>query len=117
MGAARRVQDLGEHPADTVRRELREELGLEARLTGVLGIYLALSTYWSDVLQVIVYLAEADGEPRPDLLEVSDCAWFDPDQLPPPAETTPLHNPALSDWRRTLEGEATLGWGLDPSQD
>lgn len=108
-------QDLGEHPADTARRELREELGLEVRLAGVLGIY--LSTYWSDVIQVIVFLAEADGEPRPDPLEVSDWGWFEPDLLPPPAEITPIHNPALSDWRRILKGEASLGLGLDPSQD
>jgi len=78
--------DEGEGPGDALRRELREEAGLEAEL----GEYLdglpdrygddgnfTVNFYWAARL--------AAGEPRP-ADDVTELAWFPADALPPRAE-------------------------------
>ena len=63
---------------DGLRRELREEMGLELD-----GIELAFARALVFTNQVeIVYRASARGEPRPRGLEISGFAWFSPDALP-----------------------------------
>jgi ADP-ribose pyrophosphatase YjhB (NUDIX family) len=63
---------------DGVRRELREEVGLELD-----GLELAFARALVFTNQVeIVYRATARGEPRPRGIEISGCAWFSPDALP-----------------------------------
>ena len=106
-------QNKGEHPADAARRELKEELGLDVSLTGLLGIY--LDPYEESVVQVTVYTGIADGEPRPDSAEVLEWRWFAADELPPQAEMAVGHFRRLADWRLRSSGGTPRGLGLDLS--
>lgn len=102
-------QNLGEHPADAARREFLEEVGLEVRLTGILGVY--VDTYGdTDMVQVVEFLGQADGEPRPDPVEVLDVAWFAPEELPD--EMAGNHRERIEDWVRLTRGEPSRGFGF-----
>ena len=78
----------GEHPLEGVRRELREETGLEVEPREFLGFWMdryggdstaeaTLNLYWT--ARVV------SGVPEP-ADDVSELAWFDPDRLPAPDE-------------------------------
>jgi 8-oxo-dGTP diphosphatase len=78
----------GEHPLDGLRRELREEAGVEIEPGGLLGIWMdaygdaddanaTLNLYWRARI--------ASGEPAP-ADDVAELRWFRPDELPPAAE-------------------------------
>lgn len=78
--------DYGERLADAVRREFREEYGIDIRVTGLLGVFDHLlpdeHQHWISVTYLARHLA---GVPRP--LEPAKCAavdWFDPTALPEP---------------------------------
>lgn len=86
----------GEHPADTARREIAEELGVHVRLTGVLGVY--FDPYLDDVAQVLTFIGEIIDEPYPNPDEVSETAWFSPRALPPDDELVPGHADRVHDW-------------------
>jgi len=86
--------ELGEHPAETVIREVLEETGLDVEVTGYLDTW--IDVYADDpsdpdagVINVAYYTAapttNADGALDP--LEVSELGWFAPDELP--AELAP----------------------------
>ena len=77
-----------EHPLDTVRRELREETGLEVEPLEFLGVWMdrysedesgesTLNLYWR--AQVVGGEAQAADD-------VSELRWFAPDELPPADE-------------------------------
>ncbi|MEJ2208980.1 MAG: NUDIX hydrolase [Anaerolineae bacterium] len=70
-----------EHPAETARREVREETGLEIELTGLLGLW--LDDYQGSFTLNVYYLAR----PLSRRLCVGDdadgAAWFSPRALPP----------------------------------
>jgi 8-oxo-dGTP diphosphatase len=89
--------DRGEHPADTARREIAEELGVEVRLTGVLGVY--FDPYLDDVAYVLTFLGEISDEPRPDPDEVTEAAWFPAGELPPTDQLVPGHADRVHDWQ------------------
>ena len=81
--------ELGEHPAETVVREVREETGLEVEVTGYLGTW--VDVYADDpgepdagVINVAYYTAVlVPGERGPvDPAEVSEVAWFGWDEVP-----------------------------------
>jgi ADP-ribose pyrophosphatase YjhB (NUDIX family) len=92
----------GEHPLDGLRRELREETGLEIEPLDFLGVWMdryggdstaeaTLNLYWT--------ARAPEGEPRP-ADDVDDLRWFAPDELPPPAELAFENVPlVLEAWR------------------
>ena len=101
-----------ERPEDAAVREVLEETGVSARLTGLLGIW--TDAYGDDPtedeadwISVAYYAAVADGEEgEPDPAEVAEQAWFARDDLPadlaPPGTLTSV----LATWqasRRRLE--------------
>ena len=92
----------GEHPLDGLRRELREETGLEVEPVDFLGVWMdryggdstaeaTLNLYWTARV--------TSGEPAP-ADDVNDLRWFDADELPPPAELAFENVPlVLAAWR------------------
>jgi 8-oxo-dGTP diphosphatase len=82
--------ELGEHPADTVVREVREETGFDVEVTGYLGTWVHVYTddprdLDAGVINVAYYAAVlVPGSERGpvDPAEVSEVAWFGWDELP-----------------------------------
>jgi len=81
--------EVGEHPADTAVREVREEAGLEVEVAGYLGTW--VDVYADDpdesdaeVINVAYYTAALtnDAAGAPDPVEVSEVRWFAWDELP-----------------------------------
>jgi ADP-ribose pyrophosphatase YjhB (NUDIX family) len=73
----------GEHPLDAVRRELKEEAGVEIEPLDFLGVWIdryseddsgpaTLNFYWTARI--------VEGEPEPDD-DVAELRWFDPDEI------------------------------------
>lgn len=80
--------DEGEHPLDALRRELREETGLEVEPLDFVGVWIdrygkgdeapfTLNLYWTARL--------LSGSPQP-ADDVSELDWFSLDSLPPEGE-------------------------------
>lgn len=65
--------DEGESPLAAVRREVREEAGVECEIDGVTGVYVNVSR----TLLVLVLRGRAAGKPRPDG-ETTEAAFVDP---------------------------------------
>ncbi len=69
----------GEDPADAIRRELKEELGVEP-----VELELLLVRTFPKTRQLeIIYRCRIEGEPSVDSVEVREAEWFSPDALPP----------------------------------
>jgi NAD+ diphosphatase len=95
----------GETLEDTVMRETREEVGVEIRNIRYFG-----SQPWPFPHSLMIaFTAEyAGGELRPDGVEIEECRWFNPDELP----SLP---PTISISRRLIDTVAgRLGKGEPP---
>ena len=70
--------EAGEHPLDALKRELREEIGMEVESAEV---FTARS--FKKVRQVeVLYLCRANGNVKPQAMEVERAEWFAVDSLP-----------------------------------
>ncbi len=70
--------EAGEQADAALRRELREEIGLELEQ---LRIFTARTFKRQNQIEV-VFLAKASGEPQPGSIEVERVEWFSPESLP-----------------------------------
>ena len=79
-----------ELPVNGLRREVREETGLELELVEFLGHW--LEPYDGRIVLCLAWTAQASGDARAadDLVELR---WFERDELPPPGELAFTHDP------------------------
>jgi ADP-ribose pyrophosphatase YjhB (NUDIX family) len=86
--------DEGEAPLDGLRREFREETGLEIEPVSFLRI--DLEPYHDRWVFSVSWLVSAEGEPQP-ADDVDELRWFAPDELP--AEMAfPGQDDVLREW-------------------
>ena len=96
----------GEHPLDGLKRELREETGLEVEPLELLGIW--TDTYGGDstaeaTLNLYWTARAVSGEPHP-ADDVGELEWFAADELPAPEELAFVNVPlVLAEWRSRHE--------------
>lgn len=68
----------GEQPEETLRRELREEVGIE-----VTSVRLFAARSFKKPRQVeIVFVCRSNGDARPRSVEIEQAGWFRPEALP-----------------------------------
>ncbi|MFG1702435.1 NUDIX domain-containing protein [Nonomuraea sp. M3C6] len=105
--------DPDERPEDAVVRELREELGIEIEVRGLIGVYGGpeFRTLYPNGHQVgyviAVYgCAIVSGDPEPDGVEINDFRWVPEQELPGLHTTpwTPLVAPTAFAWWRDQAG-------------
>jgi len=92
--------DVGEFVEQAAIREAREEVGLEVRLTALLGLYSDPSRDSRGHTVTAVYVAEAAGSPQA-ADDAKNCASFDLDSLPEPLAFD--HAQVLADYKRYRE--------------
>jgi ADP-ribose pyrophosphatase YjhB (NUDIX family) len=87
----------GEHPLDGLRRELREETGLEVELGEFLGAW--LDPYDGRVVLGLTWAATAPAGEARAADDVAELHWFAPAELPAPEEFAfPSHPELASLW-------------------
>ena len=93
----------GEHPEEGVRRELREEAGVEVAIDRLIGLYIDETGYATGghTLNCHYLCHITDGFPTPND-DVEELRWFAADALP---EQIAFDNAraALRDWKRQKE--------------
>lgn len=91
--------EAGEHPEDGVRRELREETGLEVVVVRLVGVYMDTYATTGDDTLNFYYLCRSDGAQAGKAEDdIETLAWFSPEALPEQI-AFPSAQAALRDWR------------------
>ena len=98
-----------EHPVDTVVREVHEETGLRVEVLGLLGMWIddyraGSAGQPADVTLNCYYHARPidDRSPVVDRAELSEAAWFAPDDLPRDIAFPDHAGQVLAAWRDAL---------------
>ena len=98
--------DSGESVSDTARREIREETGLDAVVTGLQGIYSDPGTHYvrypdrgdvKQLIDIVVHARIVSGAPVVSA-ESEELRFFRRDQLPPESEIALPAREPLRDW-------------------
>lgn len=76
--------DEDEHPEQALRRELREETGLEIEPTEFLGVW--MQPYWQRVVLCLTWIARPTGGVERAGDDLVELRWFAPSELPAPEE-------------------------------
>lgn len=76
--------DLGEAILEALHREVREEVGIEVRVEGLIDVFEHLKVGSGNDHFVILYYRAAplSGELRPNGVECTEAAWIDKERLP-----------------------------------
>jgi ADP-ribose pyrophosphatase YjhB (NUDIX family) len=112
-----------EHPIRTAEREVREETGVEVRVTGYLGMWLdsygdepdprrrktTLNVYYHAVPRSPDAAMRFSIDPK----EILEVAWFAPDALPEPLAFPVQTGPVVRRWREALRAGTTVTPLLD----
>lgn len=90
----------GEHPLDALRRELREETSLEVEPVDFLGVWMDRHAYDAQAVTLNLYWTArvVSGSPRA-ADDVSELAWFAPDEFPGDGELAFHIADVLRAWR------------------
>ena len=90
--------EFGESLEETVRREVREEVGLRVKEVEYFG-----SQPWpfseSLMLGFLAYV-EGDPTPHPDMTEIIEAKWVTPDEVPPPQSTISIAQSLMQEFIR-----------------
>lgn len=97
--------DEGEQAEAAALREMKEETGLNVRLLGLLGVYSRPDRDPRRHTMSVVYVGEADGEPRAGD-DAGEAAYYPLDKLPEPIVFD--HNLVIDDFRAWVAGERCL---------
>jgi NAD+ diphosphatase len=88
----------GETLEDTVIREIREEVGLDAAPPA----YIASQAWPFPHSLMLGFETTARGEPRPDGEEITDAVWFTPDNLPHIPRNGTIARTLIDGWLRNI---------------
>lgn len=99
--------DEGESVAETAVREALEETGLEVELTRYVGVYSRIGG--DTTMHLHVFAAKpVGGTPQPQIDEVLEMRYFDPDELPD--ELFWWHRQQIAD---AVNGEQGVAWKFE----
>jgi len=101
----------GEEPLAGLRREIREETGLEVEPLRFLGLW--NEPYDGRIVLCLTWVVRARGDARP-ADDLDELRWFGADELPWEELAFTHYAPALS---RALREQHAQGAGLDPQLD
>ncbi|MBU0597450.1 NUDIX domain-containing protein [Patescibacteria group bacterium] len=89
----------GEDPVVGIKREIKEELGVNVRVVRLLGIYMDLYNhqYMIRTLNIAYQARIISGKIKP-MSDVSSTRWFLPSKIPWPRLAFKWIKPALKDW-------------------
>jgi 8-oxo-dGTP diphosphatase len=90
----------GEHPLDGLRRELREETGLDVEPTQFVGVWMDVYGDSGQSTLNLYWVCRANGEPHA-ADDIDEVRWFAPDELPSVDELAFTANASvLAAWRK-----------------